>query len=51
MYEPIPLFDCVFCVENSNKVVQGLVIHSLHQKYYEQFLEISNNNQIPIKIG
>ena len=51
MYEPLPLFDCVFCVSNSSKVVQGLLKHSLHQKYFEQFLEQSNNNQIPIRIG
>jgi hypothetical protein len=28
-----------------------LLKHSLRQKYFEQFLENSNNNQIPIIIG
>jgi flavoprotein len=51
MYEPLPLFDCVFCVKDSREVVMGLLKHSLRQKYFEQFLEQSINNQIPVKLG
>lgn len=51
MYEPLPLFDCVFCVKNSSQVVMGLLKHSLRQKYFERFLEQSNNNQLPVKLG
>ena len=40
----IPLFDCVYCVKNSSKVITGVLKQSLHKKYFQRFLEESNNN-------
>ena len=50
MYEPLPLFDCVFCVKDSREVVMGLLRHSLRQKYFDHFLEQSNNDQVPLRL-
>lgn len=47
----VPLFDCIFCVENKSSVMKGMLKKSLVNKYLEVCREIAGNEQIPISFG
>ena len=47
----VPLFDCIFCAENKNSVMKGMLKKSLVNKYLEECREIAGNEQIPIKFS
>ena len=51
MYEPLPLFDCVFCVQDSSCVIKGVSKMQLHRNYFQLCLEQSNNSQMPVNLG
>ena len=39
----VPLFDCIFCVENTKFVMEGMLKKSLVTKYLEDCREIAGN--------
>lgn len=47
----VPLFDCIFCVENDNFVKDAMLKKSLVTKYLEQFRRIAGNEQIHVNFG
>ena len=47
----MPLFDCMYCVENTGFVMEGMLKKSLVTKYLEECREIAGNEQIPIKFS
>jgi hypothetical protein len=51
LYEPLPLFDCVFCAGSESTVLSKVLGHSLHRKFFEHFLVQSNNYLMPIPLG
>ena len=44
----VPLFDCIFCVENAGLVMKGIPKKAIVNKYMDLFREISGTEQIPI---
>ena len=46
----VPLFDCLFCVENAGLVMKGMLQKSLVTEYLEQCRYIAGNEQIPIQL-
>lgn len=44
----VPLFDCIYCVENAKVVMEGVLKKSLVTKYLEKCREIAGNEQIPV---
>ena len=39
----IPVFDCIYCIENSSKVMEGVLKSSLREVYFDSCRYISNN--------
>ena len=39
----IPVFDCIYCIENSSKVMEGVLKSSLREVYFDACRYISNN--------
>ena len=44
----MPLFDCIFCVENAKFVMESMLKKSLVTKYLDECRYIAGNEQIPV---
>ena len=43
MRNDIPVFDCIYCIENSSKVMEGVLKSCLREVYFDACRYISNN--------
>ena len=44
----VPLFDCIFCVQNAKFVIASVLKQSLVSKYLEACRDIAGSEQIPV---